>query len=275
MTSLSMLPAQQYNPIHTKIQAKKKFGQNFLHNTAIQARFAEAARSVMTNIPDITSIIEVGPGMGAITQHIVQLGLPVTAYEIDPEAVYYLSKQTFAKTVTVQEEDFLQTLEGGIDSQDYIFVSNLPFNVGSRILVELALQQYVPPLVVVLQKEVIEKITKRKDFTLFGGWLALYWSFSKVCDIAPGNFVPAPKVTSTLVSAIPLADLPALKTRQQLLFLLKQLVRFPSKTIANNLKGMIPSEDIQDFLVSIHLPANARLGWDNYEILLGALVARS
>jgi 16S rRNA (adenine1518-N6/adenine1519-N6)-dimethyltransferase len=255
-----------------KVTAKKKFGQNFLHNSSIQKRFSSTVQAIVAKTPSINSIIEVGPGMGAITQHLAELNLPITAYEIDIEAISYLARQPYHSKLQLLNQDFLDVLKSGVTTKDYVFVSNLPFNVGSRILIDLTLQEYVPPLVVVLQKEVIEKIIKQVDFTLFGAWLSMFYDFSKITDISPGSFNPAPRVTSTLVQGIPLGELPKLGDRKQLLSLLKQLVRFPSKTLSNNLKGILEPEEISQFLSSLNLPITTRLGWANYQEVMTRLL---
>ena len=255
-----------------KVQAKKKFGQNFLINEGVQKRFAEVSHVILEQNSALTKIIEVGPGMGAVTQHLVQLALPLEVYEIDSEAVLFLQNSSFANKLTIHSEDFLQIVEMGFQESNYLFVSNLPFNVGSRILVDLTLQDFVPPIVVVLQKEVIDKLLKKDGFSLFGGWLALFWDFTKIMDIAPGSFSPAPKVFSTLVSGMPYAEMWNIETRHTALNWLKKLIRYPSKSLRNNLLSELTLPQIEDLYLSLQLAETTRLNWENYHKILAYLL---
>jgi 16S rRNA (adenine1518-N6/adenine1519-N6)-dimethyltransferase len=246
------------------LKPQKRFGQNFLKNDAIPNKFLAAAKLVL-NSHTCASVIEVGPGMGAITSRLTELELPITAFDIDPTAVLYMNELDL-DNVNIVEADYLEKLKSKVEFEDYLFVSNLPYNVGSRILIELTFQSYIPPLVVGLQKEVASKLVSKDNFTLIGAWLGLFYNFKKISDIKPGNYYPAPKVMSTLIAGFPLLQN---NTYDQKIFeILKTLFKYPSKTLNNNLRENYSPETISRLYEELSLKTSERLNWDNYKEIL-------
>lgn len=257
-----------------KIQAKKRFGQNFLINTGVQEQFAKEAEKLLKS-HGLHKILEIGPGMGAVTQDVSKLAAELSAIEMDPEAIEYLKTQHFAQNIELQQGDALELLSKPYDLTDLVVVSNLPFNVGSRILVELSLQDVAPPWVCVLQKEVMSKLLKQDVFSVFGAWMQLFWEFKRVLDISPGSFQPAPKVVSTLVVATPKPAPDFLQTRtakRLALDWLKTLVRYPSKRLTNNLKDKLSTEELKKLYRTLGFNDNTRLDNSNYLGVLEFLV---
>lgn len=250
--------------------AKKKFGQNFLVNPKMQQKVVDCMGGIVDQ-SEAKIILEVGPGMGDLTQHIVNFGAELKAYEIDPEAVEYLKNRFSKESLSVVEEDFLAVLKKGELSEDFVLLSNLPFNVGSRILVDLAVYYPQVYFAVILQKEVAQKTRKDKDFTFFGAWLNLFWDLKKQFNIAPGNFYPSPKVYSTMFVGRPKKQLKVknYKLRIEMKETLKKLFANPKKTLSNNLKNLgWGKEEVKAFFTQNNLAQNLRLDWQNYEELL-------
>jgi 16S rRNA (adenine1518-N6/adenine1519-N6)-dimethyltransferase len=257
------------------VTAKKKFGQNFLKNDGIQKKFVERTVALLAHYSHIDTIVEVGPGRGDLTQHLLALPHRIVALEIDPEAIEHLEARFVDSAhLSIHHCDALQQLEeiSSLAGDNFLFFSNLPFNVGSRILVDMPIIYPSTPLAVVLQKEVIHKLKPAAAFTFFGAWLRLYYTIRFEFDIAPGNFDPAPKVVSTMITARPKPLLSWLETstqRAQAKKILKALVTYPSKNLTNNLKVLDWSTlQIQDFYAQNQLSPQTRLEWNNYEKIL-------
>lgn len=157
--------------------------------------------------------------------------------------------------------------------EDWAMVSNLPYNLGSRILVDLALLKPSASFFVTLQEEVVDKaVHLQRQFSFFGAWLNLFYIFQKVMLLPPHFFSPQPKVTSALMSALP-RNLPSylqsLEYRYKALQILKGLFQMPSKTILNNLRNMGWEQDkIEILLSSVKLDSKSRLHSDNYQLVL-------
>jgi 16S rRNA (adenine1518-N6/adenine1519-N6)-dimethyltransferase len=261
-----------------QLEAKKKFGQNFLVDKNAQDRVKSAMKALVDQY-DNRVILEIGPGQGDMTQHIVDFGRRVVALEIDPEAVEIVANRFVDRNnLTLIQTDATRSITGENDDlksfgSDFILLASLPYNVGSRILVDMGVSYPSVPFCVILQKEVIQKVVRRDSFTFFGAWLNLFWDLKNVLDLSPNVFSPKPKVYSGLMRGIPKADLPEIyqtvEKRKIAKETLKKLFANPSKTLSNNLKNLDWSnEQINLFLEKNHLDVKTRLGWENYQQIL-------
>ncbi len=270
------------------LQAKKSFGQNFLVS-AHHLGLLDREVSQLLDISKPKKILEVGPGMGALTKIILKnTDLPLECWEIDPEAVEYLRKTEFIDQLKLVQRDALEYLKANNQSQaktqikgdfdGFVLISNLPYNVGSRILIEITLPENLPlGMLVMLQKEVGHKLlAKEKNINLLGAFLRLYYDFKIVANIPRSAFSPQPKIESVLVQALVKKDLNLTQTknivfqnRTKVLETLKKLLIYPSKTLANNLKNLDWDKvTIDEFLTQNKLDKNVRLEWKNYIALL-------
>lgn len=252
--------------------AQKRFGQNFLINQGVIDAFAKTARELA---PNTKKAVEIGPGMGAITRSLLSQFDSIDAYEIDEQAYAYLgsefSSEIQENRLTIYLEDAYQLLLENRFPNAELVVSNLPYNIGSRILIELSLLDTPPALVIGLQKEVGQRLLANGELNLLGGWLRIVWNFQKVMQISPGSYRPAPKVYSYLLKGAPKTEQYSPKQRTQMFLLLKHLLRFPNKTLLNNLKDL-PAIDPHAWLEKMRLPITTRLSWENYETILPALM---
>jgi len=259
---------------------KKKFGQNFLINEGVQLKVIDALSSLL--ITNSNPIIEIGPGKGHITKLLLELGRPLIALEIDPEAIEYLQQTqlvTETKNLTLIQADALQLFGNSeVPIVDFVLFSSLPYNVGSRILIETAVNYPQNPFCVIIQKEVANKVLSgRSSLTFFGAYLNLFWTIKKPIDIAPGNFDPVPKVWSSVLVATPKTLPEYLDTttkRSKAKEIIKRLFASPNKTLANNLRAYGWSlEKIENFLRSRSLVPTTRIDWTNYEFLIREIVS--
>lgn len=290
-----------------EVVAKKKFGQNFLVSKQAKVKLSSHLEQFLLQSKP-AKILEVGPGLGDLTEISSKL-LPVVAVEIDPEMVqtvqtrfteefnsklylgdvYQWQKEILASNLAASSSfiDYssdnltiklgLVKMPADFESfylqEDWAMVSNLPYNLGSRILVDLALLKPSASFFVTLQEEVVDKAVHfKRHFSFFGAWLNLFYIFQKVMLLPPHFFSPQPKVTSALMSALP-RNLPSylqsLESRYKALQILKGLFQMPSKTILNNLRNMGWEPDkIETLLSSVKLTSKSRLHSDNYQLVL-------
>ncbi len=182
------------------IVARKRFGQNFLKDTSVLHR-------IIQSMPvNDRKLIEIGPGLGDLTQRLLEVK-PVVAYEIDRDLISYL-KDKFSKEInegnfSIVEGDVLERFsQGSLSDEPYDMVANLPYYIATTIILEALKDPLCKSLVVMIQKEVAMKFAaphKTKEFTSLA-ILAQSVGKSKILfDVPPAAFEPQPKVTSSIL----------------------------------------------------------------------------
>jgi 16S rRNA (adenine1518-N6/adenine1519-N6)-dimethyltransferase len=276
-----------------QVQPKKKFGQNFLVSQHHLNLLSDCLNDFLL-LAKPSSVFEIGPGEGALTKLISKLYAGnILALEVDPEAINFLNTElALLQNVQIELEQvdalecFTRLNQKNLKSpsktdltnpllklqNDFALVSNLPYNIASRILVELTLfEPTAVGFLVMLQKEVAEKIIlKNGKLNLLGAYLNLYWELKIVGKYPRSTFRPQPKVESALLQATKKQpEHPKFKNRQNTLTILKNLFTYPSKTLVNNLKNLgWNTTEIAKFYETYSLKTNTRLESDNYlEIL--------
>jgi 16S rRNA (adenine1518-N6/adenine1519-N6)-dimethyltransferase len=264
------------------IQAKKRFGQNFLINQAVKMKVVSQVSALIEEYKP-KSLLEIGPGKGDFSKLLLEENLPLTLLELDDELIPYLRTQDWfveagdrVSLIHLDALDEVSNPDSPYFRQAGLLFSSLPYNVGSRILVDLGLNFPTTPFAVIIQKEVASRICISKP-NLLGFWLGLFWNSRKSFDIAAGNFQPAPKVTSSLLVAKPKVEIhPLLQdrlSREIALNTLQKLMHNPNKTLSNNLRNLgWSSQKVQDFLHSQNLSEKTRMEKENFEkIFFGVL----
>lgn len=250
--------------------AQKKYGQNYLVNQGMQKKVFHSFESIIQLYPN-RSILEIGPGEGDLSQYLLEYGSKLTMIEIDRSKYEYLQNTLEIGKSKLILGDAYKDLKRirSIINGDFVLVSNLPFNVGSRILVDLVLFCPFTPIVVVLQKEVAKKCLLSSDLTFFGAWMNLFWDIQIKFDISRGNFIPVPKVVSSLLQGIPKETLWNIDERLMVKEILKSLFAMPNKTVWNNLKKAgWDKELLETIWKKESFEPNLRLTWHNYESIL-------
>lgn len=191
------------------LSARKSLGQNFLLDLNLLSRIARAAEPLQD-----TTVIEIGPGPGGLTRALLALGAKrVIAIERDERALPALEEiaRHYPGRLEIVNADAMtfdpQPLLGG---QPAKIVANLPYNIATPLLIGWLSAEPWPPwfgmMVLMFQREVAERIVARENTEAYGrlGVLSNWRAETKILfDIAPGAFVPAPKVTSSVVRLIP------------------------------------------------------------------------
>jgi len=194
------------------LSARKSLGQNFLLDLNLTARIARASGPL-----EGVDVIEVGPGPGGLTRALLALGAArVVAIEKDTRAIAALSEVAahYPGRLNVIEGDALDTDFSSLLSGGPVrIVANLPYNVGTALLVGWLTSETWPPywqsLTLLFQREVAERIVAAPGSDAYGrlGVLAGWRTDAKIMfDVAPSAFVPPPKVTSSLVHLVPRAN---------------------------------------------------------------------
>jgi len=180
--------------------ADKRLGQHFLVEPAVFRRLVEAA-----GVGPGERVVEVGPGLGGLTESLVEAGARVMAIEKDARLGAYLEDRFAGRSVTFSFTDALR-YDWGAVPEGSVFVANLPYNVGTRILMDALASGRFDRLVAMLQREVADRFTARpgsKDYgplSLKAQYLA---EVERLFDVAPGSFYPPPKVTSSILRLRP------------------------------------------------------------------------
>ncbi len=204
-------------PSLANIDPRKSLGQHFLHDQGVLRRIAALAA------PEPGSgVVEVGPGTGALTEHLLGLGCPVHAVERDDRLLPLLADR-FGPALRLHAADAVHldwpsVLGDPALGPRPVVVGNLPYNVGAAIVMALLESPHPPArLVVMLQREVADRIAAPSPshpawglLSVHAGWRAEVRSCFRV---GPGAFRPPPKVESAVIAlwprATPLAEVPS------------------------------------------------------------------
>lgn len=221
------------------MRAKKSLGQNFLRDSVVIDRIVAS----LNPVPGET-VIEIGPGRGALTEQLLKTGAHVVAIEIDRELVPVLRTQFhFEANFRVVEDDILQCeIPGLLKSENKApvkIVGNLPYNISTPIIQRLIEQRAIAKqIVVMLQREVVSRLTAEPGDSERGFITVLAeeaFAMRRLFDVPPQAFVPVPKVWSSVMELVPKMDETTnYATFRRLLSLGFQQKR---KTILNNLRG--------------------------------------
>ena len=235
---------------------KKSFGQNFLTDTNILQKIVDTAE-----IDDKVNVIEIGPGIGALTEFLAERAAQVMAFEIDHRLVPILADtlRDF-DNVTVVNEDILK-----VDLAQHIqnfknpdlpikVVANLPYYITTPILMHL-IESGIPfsEFVVMMQKEVADRISAKPNTKAYGSLsiAVQYYMTAKVAFIVPRTvFVPAPNVDSAILKMVRRSE-PAVAVEDEKFFFKVSKASFTHrrKTLWNNLTGYFgKTEEIKDKL---------------------------
>ncbi len=231
------------------LRAKKKFGQNFLTDGNILSGIVQAADLTKEDL-----IVEIGPGIGGLTEYLARAAKKVLAFEIDPDMVKILA-ETLAPYDNVQivEQDVLEAdlktvlAESFGEKSAVKVVANLPYYITTPIL--LALLQagiHWEKLVVMMQKEVADRLSAKpgtKEYGVLTVMLDYYASVAIALKVPAKAFNPAPNVDSAVVTLTPkLAEKPV-DHPKQLFSLVKACFAHRRKSLWNNLLQRFGKEE--------------------------------
>jgi 16S rRNA (adenine1518-N6/adenine1519-N6)-dimethyltransferase len=218
--------------------ARKRFGQNFLVDSGIISAIVSAINPQRGD-----TVVEIGPGLGAITEPLLARVDHLHVVEIDRDLIARLKKQHSPERMTIHEGDALAFDFASIGKNMHL-VGNLPYNISTPLLFHLAdYAENVCDMHFMLQKEVVERMVAEPgdaDFGRLSVMLQYRFYMEWLIDVPPESFEPAPKVDSAVVRLIPR---PAAELNAKSLDKLSQVVLAAfsqrRKMLRNTLKGLL------------------------------------
>jgi len=235
--------------------ASKRFGQNFLKNDAIIKRIIQAIPN------DSLRVAEIGPGLGDLTKELITAH-NVTAFEVDKRLCEHLAT-TFSEplrhgTLTLACGDVLEHWgEGTLLDEDYHLVANLPYYIATNIILKALKDERCQSVLVMVQKEVAEKFSATSGEKAFSSLSVLTQRVGYgelLFDVGAENFVPPPKVTSSilLIRKNRSEDDPEFEA------FLKVAFKQPRKKLSKNLATHYPKDKIEALFLEQNIKPNIR-----------------
>lgn len=237
------------------VKAKKNLGQNFLVDQTAILGIVEAA-----GIKKDDQVIEIGPGIGSLTEQLLLAGAKVFAYEVDDslptilqnELPKKIDDQPLASRFKILLKDVLKAnfKEDIGDFFDFTkpikVVANLPYYITTPIIFALAESDlHFTSLTLMMQKEVAERLEAQPGSKDYGPLTISVQTEMKVklaLQVGRNSFMPRPKVDSSVVVLTPLKEKPAIEDRKHFIWVVKMCFSQRRKTLNNNLKSLLPDK---------------------------------
>lgn len=223
------------------LKAKKHLGQNFLSDQNYINKIVDSA-----SIDKNTAVIEIGPGLGSLTQKLVEKAGFVLCYEIDSDMVNIIKDTIEAPNLVLINQDFLRAnvfddiKEYLGQYEEIILVANLPYYITTAILIKI-LEDRLPikKMIVMMQKEVADRLSgnpKTKEYNSLSVLVQYYTNVKRLFDVAPDAFIPRPEVVSTVLELEKKISIETKPLNEEFFLKFNRLI-FSSrrKTISNNI----------------------------------------
>lgn len=247
---------------------QKRFGQNFLIDSHILEKIVESAE-----ITKEDCVLEIGPGIGTMTQYLAESAGQVIAVEIDKSLIPIL-EDTLSPydNVTVINEDILKVdIQKLVEEQNagkpIKVVANLPYYITTPIIMGL-FESHVPldSITIMVQKEVAERMQEKPGSKEYGALSLAVQYYAKpeiVANVPPNCFMPRPNVGSAVIRLTRHEKPPVEVEDEKLMFrIIRASFNQRRKTLANGLNNSpeihLPKEVIQESIVSLGVPENIR-----------------
>ena len=228
---------------------QKKFGQNFLINEDARRRLVDAL-----GLTEGMKVWEVGPGLGAMTNTILERGADLTVFEIDRGFASLISgffeEYSNKGSFRIVEGDVMKTWKGQYKQagQADRFFGNLPYNIAATIIAD-TIENNVrfDRCVFTVQKEVAQRMCAKpgsSDYSSFSALCQWAYDVKPLLDLAGGNFWPKPNVESRAVVFTKKADFPCCKNPELFVKMQRALFSSRRKTVRNNLSQFLKNNDL-------------------------------
>jgi len=243
-------------------QAKKRFGQNFLVDEQIIADIIRVIRPVLDDY-----MVEIGPGLGALTRPLITVLNALHVVEIDRDIIARLKTDYPQQKIIIHEGDALKFDLAELPEPIRI-VGNLPYNISSPLLFHFAdYAARITDMHFMLQNEVVERMVAEPSTPEYGRlsvMLQYRFYMEKLLDVPPESFRPAPKVNSAIVRMIPIPP-KDIQVKDEKLFAEIVMAAFGQrrKTLRNTLRGYISEADFEQLGINAQLRVE-NLGYLDY-----------
>lgn len=236
-----------------KHQPRKRFGQNFLQNQLIIDAILNGF-----HLQKNDKVIEIGPGMGALTKPLLRHLNHLVAIEIDRDLCGYLGSLPAAESkLTLLSKDALD-IDYSQWGGNLRIVGNLPYNISTPLLLHLLnYLDFIEDMHFMLQKEVVLRLIAQSGSKAYGRlsvMIQYQCEAELLMDVMPDAFYPKPKVDSAIVRLTPRHSQPLLVTSKQLEAVVAKAFAMRRKTLANNLKPLLNAEQ----LLALNIDPGAR-----------------
>ena len=267
------------------ISPQKRFGQNFLISENVVSRIADAAGVEDSSL----GIIEIGPGIGTLTQKLAERYRKVVAIEIDtsllPVLEDTLSEYDNVKIISgdAMKTDFEELVQNEFEGMRVAVCANLPYYITSPVIMRLLeTKGLFESVTVMIQKEVADRLASAPGTAEYGAITAsssYYARIEKIFNVSPANFIPPPKVTSSVIRMNIHKTPPVVCENEENLFrVIRGAFAKRRKTLSNSLAGETAKHtkaEIEAVLVSLGYRADVRgetLGLEDFARISDALV---
>ncbi len=221
----------------SKVRPKKQLGQHFLTDSAI-------ARQIVESLPkdeEIQNVLEIGPGMGILSQYLFEKTYNFKLIEIDEESVNYLKEKYPEHQEQIHSSDFLQiNFSDFFSEQEFYIIGNFPYNISSQILFKVYENyEYIPVLVGMFQKEVAERIASEpgtKKYGILSVLLQAYYKIEYLFTVNEDVFSPPPKVKSAVIRLTKLQEPKVIEYKKLFKQIVKRGFNQRRKMLRNSLK---------------------------------------
>lgn len=245
------------------LRAKKKFGQNFLIDTNTVEKIAISA------CDQKLKTIEIGPGLGALTEQLLKYSKSVDAYEIDKDMYELLTNNLKDANLSVFLKDFLD-VDLSIYKEKVNICSNLPYYVTTPILFKIFESDLdINKITVMVQKEVGDRLNAKvgsEDYGALSIEVQYLYDVKLEMNISKNVFYPQPNVDSAIISFTPKIKRDR-EFEKKFFELVKNCFRMRRKTLNNNLKDIFDNETIDRIYLEMNIDRNIRaeqLSLDDY-----------
>ena len=239
------------------LQAKKRLGQNFIIDPSVVRTIAQKSLTTLES-----TVVEIGPGLGALTQFLAPLSKKVIAIEIDEDMVEVLTTELASlNNVEIIHEDFLKWDVSVLGNQEVIVVANVPYYITTPIIfkwIESAVQ--VSSMTLMMQKELAHRLVadiNTKDYNALSLMIQYLFEVKTIMQIPKQCFLPIPKVDSSVIQFVSKND-PQVFNQSQFFEFLKQSFQMKRKTLVNNLKTTIDKDQLLKVLYALKISPDVR-----------------
>ena len=220
------------------IPIRKKWGQNFLIDPNISKKIIAVLGANKND-----HVLEIGPGKGALTIPLSNIVKQISAIEIDPMLCNYLNNKKL-NNVTIYNSDILK-FDLNVMPKNYLAIGNLPYNISTPILFKFMKHRDWNKLVIMLQKEVAERIVASEKNKKYGRISIMFQTFFDLkleFHIPKTVFKPQPKITSSLLSVVPKKNTNI--NQNNLKKLVEAAFKHRRKKLKHNLKELINEKEL-------------------------------
>ena len=247
---------------------QKKFGQNFLIDTHVLDKIIDAS-----GVTEDDFVLEIGPGIGTMTQYLCERAREVVAVEIDKNLIPILSDtlKNYSNVTVINEDilklDICKLAEEKNQGKPIKVVANLPYYITTPIIMGL-FESHVPidSITIMVQKEVAERMQEKPGSKEYGALSLAVQYYAKpeiVANVPPNCFMPRPNVGSAVIRLTRHEKPPVEVEDEKLVFrIIRASFNQRRKTLANGLNNSpeihLPKEVIQESIVSLGVPENIR-----------------